>query len=42
MKTSRLLSLVATNLRSSPGSALSAMLGVAVGAAFLTFFIGLG
>lgn len=42
MKTARLLGLVATNLRSSPGSALSAILGVAVGAAFLTFFIGLG
>ncbi len=42
MKTARLLGLVATNLRSSPGSALSAIVGVAVGAAFLTFFIGLG
>ena len=42
MKVRSLASLVATNLRSSPGSAASAVLGVALGAAFLTFFIGLG
>ncbi len=42
MRARSLGSLVATNLRSSPGSAASAVLGVALGAAFLTFFIGLG
>lgn len=42
MKWRRLLALVAINLRASRTSALFAIVGVAVGIALLTFFIGLG
>lgn len=42
MRAGRLLALIGTNLRSSRGSAAFAVLGVAMGASFLTFFVGLG
>ncbi len=42
MRSGRLVDLVVTNLRASGGGAAFAILGVAVGAAFLTFFVGLG
>lgn len=42
MRTRRLLGLVLINLRSSPVSAASALVGVAIGTALLTFFVGLG
>lgn len=42
MRLGRLLRVVATNLRRGRGNAAFAILGVAMGAAFLTFFVGLG